>query len=218
MNRTYSYHAMLGLVFLAVWIWSGINPTSHEGWMNETWVMFAAIPLLTYLTLRFRLSNLSFTLFTAVLIGHVIGSHFTYVEVPFGYALGAWMDTRRNMYDRFMHVLFGLLSAYPIHEILIKMNGKRSQWSYILPVEIVLSLSAFFEILEYFVVLFIRPEATDAFMGAPTDFWDATKDMLCAFSGAIIALVVILICHGLAAWRRNRNTRAPAAASPGGPQ
>jgi putative membrane protein len=205
MKRTCHYQIILGLVFLAAWIWSGINPATREGWMNETWVMFAAVPLLIFLTLRFRLSDLSVTFFSAILIGHVIGSHFTYVEVPFGYVLGAWMDTRRNMYDRLMHFTFGLLLAYPIQEILVKMNGKRNKWSYFLPVDIVLSLSAFFEILEYVVVLFIRPEATDAFMGAPTDFWDATKDMLNAVVGALVAMTLIRIYHGLGAWRRFRD-------------
>lgn len=50
------------------------------------------------------------------MILHMIGSHYTYSEVPFGVTLQRLLGADRNMYDRFVHFCFGFLIAYPMRK------------------------------------------------------------------------------------------------------
>lgn len=186
---------LLLALFLCFWIWSAINPLHPEGWLNENYVVFAGGALLIFLIKYFKLSDVSVTLITAFVIIHIIATHYTYLEVPFGFTLQAWLGASRNMYDRFAHFFFGFLFIYPLREIIIKLTKVKGIWSYIIPIEIVLSTSAFFEILEFFVASVIRPDSVPAFMGFQNDFFDTTKDMLNAFSGALLATLAILIVN-----------------------
>jgi len=97
---------------------------------------------------------------------HVVGSHFTYAEVPFGYALQRWFEADRNMYDRLVHLAFGLLLAYPLRELLLRVAKTRGVWGYVLPVAMALAFSAFYEIIEWLVAVRVDPQAGLAFLGA----------------------------------------------------
>lgn len=190
-NNYYNYFFVT--LFLVVWIWAAINPLSREGWLNENYIVFLVAPVIIYLVVHFKLSNTSSALITAFMCLHVVGSHYTYLETPFGFVLQNWLGAQRNMYDRFLHFLFGLLFYFPIREIFMKIGKTNEFWNHILPLDVVLSLSAFFEILEFMVVLFIRPESRELFIGFQFDCWDTTKDILNAFVGAIISLITIIL-------------------------
>ena len=73
----------------------------------------------------FRLSDISYGLITLFMCLHVIGSYYTYSETPFGETLQLWIGAERNMYDRLVHVAFGLLLAYPVREVLVRIAGLR---------------------------------------------------------------------------------------------
>ena len=106
------YHSFLIIVFAAVWTWAAIDPKYPHDWLLENYLVFVFVPLILLTARYFRLSRLSYTLITAFLALHVVGSHYTYAEAPFGYALQRWFDAERNMYDRLVHFAFGLLLAY----------------------------------------------------------------------------------------------------------
>lgn len=136
------------------------------------------------------------------MILHVIGSHYTYAETPFGYTLQDWFEADRNMYDRVVHFSFGFLLAYPIREIFIRLSKVRGFWGYYLPLDVTLSFSAVYEIIEWIVaVKMSTPEAGLAFLGVQGDIWDAQKDMTAAGIGAIIAMLIIAAVN----WRYNRD-------------
>ena len=78
--------------------------------------------LVVVLGFYFRLSNLSYTLIAIFMVMHLVGSHYTYAEVPFGYTLQRWFGAERNMYDRLVHFSFGLLLAYPVREIFVRIR------------------------------------------------------------------------------------------------
>lgn len=61
---------------------------------------------------------------------HVVGSHYTHAEVPFGYDLQRWFGARRNMYDRLVHFSFGLLMAYPMREMFLRVAKTRGVWGW----------------------------------------------------------------------------------------
>lgn len=191
-ERNYYQLSML-ILFLAVWIWAAINPYDRAGWLNENYIIFIGVPILIFLIRYFKLSNFSVSLITLYTILHVIGSHYPYPNVPFGFTIADWFNTARNQYDRFVHFFFGFLFCYPIREAFMKLTKVKGFWTYYFPIDLVLSLSALFEIIELIIVGFIKPEQLPAFMGFQADFWDATKDMLNAFVGSIIMMTIVFV-------------------------
>jgi putative membrane protein len=181
-RRFSRYHLGLLAVFLIAWVWAAIGPLHRNDWWLENILIFLGVPLVIGLGFYFRLSNLSYTLITVFLVLHVIGSHYTYAEVPFGYTLQRWFHSERNLYDRLVHGLFGLLLAYPVREIFVRITRARGVWAYYLPVELTLAFSAIYELIEWAAADGVAPDAGVAFLGAQGDVWDAQKDM--ALAGA----------------------------------
>ena len=128
---------------------------------------------------------------------NVIGSHYTYAEVPFGYILQDWFSSSRNMYDRLVHFSFGLLIAYSIREIFVRITKAKGFWGYYLPIELTLAFSAIYELIEWLAVLAVEPEAGLAFLGAQGDVWDAQKDMALASLGSIITMLIVFIINAV---------------------
>ncbi len=190
MNRGGWYRIFLLAVFIGVWIWAAINPLYPEDWLLENYLVFIFVPIIILLGFYFRLSDLSYTFITAFMILHVIGSHYTYSDVPFGFMLQQWFDSERNMYDRLVHFCFGLLLAYPLREVFMRVSRSKGFWSYYLPVELTLAFSAIYEIIEWIAASGIDPATGLAFLGAQGDIWDAQKDMLVAGIGACITMIV----------------------------
>ncbi len=180
----------LFLAFAAVWVWAAIRPVFPDDWLLENYLVFAGVPLILLLGRWFRLSLISYTLLTLFMILHVIGSHYTYAEVPFGFTLQHWVGADRNMYDRLVHFCFGFLVAYPVREVFIRISRAKGFWNYYLPVELTLAFSAIYEILEWLAAVKVNPEAGLAFLGAQGDVWDAQKDMGVAGLGALLAMAI----------------------------
>lgn len=163
------YHGFLLLAFVAVWTWAAIEPRYPHDWLLENYLVFFFVPVILLTGRYFRLSRLSYTLITAFMALHVVGSHFTYAEVPFGYVLQRWFEADRNMYDRLVHLAFGLLLAYPLRELLLRVAKTRGVWGYVLPVAMALAFSAFYEIIEWLVAVRVDLQAGLAFLGAQGD-------------------------------------------------
>ncbi|MGD8588532.1 MAG: DUF2238 domain-containing protein [Chromatiales bacterium] len=151
-------------------------------------LFYGGLLLVTYR--RFRFSNLSYALFTLFLSLHMIGAHYTYAETPLGFWLQEWLGLSRNHYDRIVHFSFGLLIVYPFREILLRKSGVNSRWSYYLAVCCILAFSGFYEILEAIAAMVVSPELGTAFLGTQGDEWDAQKDSMLAFIGAIIGMLI----------------------------
>ena len=197
MKGRVKYQIFLIAVFLAVWIWAAINPAYPHDWLLENYLVFIFVPLILITGIYFRLSNLSYTLLTLFMIMHVVGSHYTYAEVPFGYALQEFFGASRNMYDRIVHFSFGFLLAYPVREVFMRLSKAKGFWSYWFPIELTLAFSAIYELIEWATAAVVDPAAGLAFLGAQGDVWDAQKDMFLAGIGAVIAMVVTLFVR----WR-----------------
>jgi len=183
---------LLGLfvVFAGFWTWAAVRPVYREDWLLENYLVFLGVPLILLLGRWFRLSLISYTLLTVFMVLHVIGSHYTYAEVPFGYTLQHWFGAQRNMYDRLVHFSFGFLVAYPVREVFIRISRAKGFWNYYLPIELTLAFSAIYEILEWIAAVSSGSQAGIAFLGAQGDVWDAQKDMLMAGIGAVVAMTI----------------------------
>ncbi|MDO8628244.1 MAG: DUF2238 domain-containing protein, partial [Nanoarchaeota archaeon] len=191
MKRVSRYQWFLLMVFIVVWVWAAINPLDRGGWLLENYLVFIFVPIIILSVYYFRLSELSYSLLTVFMILHVVGSHYTYAHVPFGFVLQEWFNASRNMYDRLVHFSFGLLLAYPLREMFMRVAVVKGFWSLYLPVELTLAFSVLYELIEWATAMIVDPAAGLAFLGAQGDVWDAQKDMALAGLGALLAMIVV---------------------------
>ena len=177
--------------FLSVWTNSLIGTTDLVNWFIENSLTFIFVLFLIFSYKRHQFSDLSYLLICVYLCLHVYGSKYTYAENPFGYWLQDVFHTSRNHYDRIVHFSFGFLLAYPMREMFLKWL-KYPKWvAWILPIEITLSISGFYELIEWAVAdVFFKAQGA-AYLGTQGDTWDAQKDIFLAFCGAILATTIV---------------------------
>ncbi len=181
------------LVFLGMWTSSLLGTTDMANWILENLLVFIFIGFLTFTYKRFAFSDLSYLLICIYLCLHVYGSQHTYAENPLGYYLQDVFDTSRNHYDRIVHFSFGFLLAYPMRELFLKWLNFKKWVAWFLPIEVTLSISGFYELIEWAVAdLFFKAQG-DAYLGTQGDIWDAQKDIFLAFIGAILATSIVSI-------------------------
>lgn len=186
---------VLSLAFIITWLWAAYKPLYFHDWLLENILVFIFVPII-YLTGRyFQFSLFSYTLITIFMILHVIGSHYTYAETPFGDTLGRWLGTKRNMYDRLVHFAFGLLIVYPIREMSVRIAKTKGFWGYFVPFMIISAFAGFYEIIEWIAAINVDPVAGSAFLGTQGDEWDAQKDMALAIVGAFITLSIVMLVN-----------------------
>src|SRR3989344_6650492 len=159
MKGRVKYQIFLLIVFIAVWIWAAINPVYPHDWLLENYLVFIFVPLILLSAWYFKLSNVSYTLLTVFMILHVVGSHYTYAEVPFGYVLQDWFNADRNMYDRIVHFFFGFLLAYPVREVFSRLAKARGIWGFWFPIELTFAFSAVYELIEWGTAVVVDPQA-----------------------------------------------------------
>ena len=178
-------------VFTGIWISTLGGTTDMNNWLLENTLTFLFVLFLLFSYRKYKFSDLSYLLVCVYLCLHVYGSKYTYAENPFGYWLKDVFHTERNHYDRIVHFSFGFLLAYPMRELFLKWIGYPKLVSWILPIEITLSISAFYELIEWAVADVFFKAQGDAYLGTQGDIWDAQKDIFLAFTGAILATTIV---------------------------
>ena len=179
-------------IFLAVLIWSGIEPKDTFTWFLE--VLPAMIGALLVVTTykKFPLTPLLYVLILAHCVILMVGGHYTYAEVPlFDGLFGA----ERNNYDKLGHFFQGFVPAILARELLIRLNVVNgAAWRNLFIVSVCLGFSAFYELLEWWVAV-ASGEGAEAFLGTQGYVWDTQSDMGFALLGALIALVTLSKWH-----------------------
>ena len=186
------------LPWLLVWyglLWTvlAIAPHDRQDWLLENLLALAGIATLVITYRRFQFSTVSYLLITTFLSLHAVGAHYTYAEVPFGYWVQHMFGLARNPFDRLVHFAYGLLLVYPLRELLIRLAGVGNFWSYYLPISGMLAQSGLFEIVEAVVAQLVSPELGTAYLGTQGDEWDAQNDMIAAFSGAFLTMMLVMV-------------------------
>jgi len=185
------------LAFAFAWANSLVGTTDIANWLLENTLSFIFVFLLIAAYKRHQFSDLSYLLICVYLCLHVYGSKYTYAENPFGYWLQDVFHLSRNHYDRIVHFSFGFLLAYPMREMFLKWL-KYPRWvAWLLPIEITLSISAFYELIEWAIADLFFKSHGDAYLGTQGDIWDAQKDIFLAFCGAIIATTIVSLIKRL---------------------
>jgi len=202
-------YPQLLLVLYAFWwlVWA-YKPASLKDWALEHVLTVLWVGLLILTHRRFPFSNISYTLIFIHLCLHTIGAHYTYAHVPYddwfrrllGTGLNELLGFERNHYDRLVHFSFGLCRAYPIREVFLRIANAKGFWGYYLPLDLTMSFSMLYELIEWAAALWFGGELGQAFLGTQGDIWDAHKDMALATCGAIVSMSVVAWIN----WKFNR--------------
>jgi len=198
------YPKILFILYIIIWLILAVNPVDRKIWFFESFLIFPALFILIWTYPKFKFSNKAYFFIFLFLLLHTIGGHYTYSRVPFGFWLAEVFNLSRNHYDRIVHFSFGFLIAIPFREFFAKVAKAKGAWAYYLPLCIVISFSALYEIAEFFVVAFMNPVQGALFLGQQGDIWDSQKDMFLATTGAFISLSTIFIIR---IWRRGRKSK-----------
>lgn len=188
-------HLLYSLLFVLYLSYTGLTTPDLKNWALENTLSISLVIFLGAFYNIFRFSNLSYTLIFLFLLLHMYGSQYQYADNPFGEWLKETYSMQRNNYDRLVHLGFGLFLAYPIHEVLVQAFKVRQFYSYLLPIEIILSLSALYELVEWVVadLVYQTQQSGMDFLGMQGDVWDAQKDMALALAGAFVTIIVSII-------------------------
>src|SRR5688572_6425134 len=189
-----AYLWMLGVIYAVWWVVMAINPKHFDDWLLENALVVAALALLVFMYKSFPLSRVSYTCIFVFMMLHALGAHYTYAEVPYQDWFPA-LAGERNHFDRLVHFLYGLLLAYPIREMFLRIGNVRGFWGYFLPLDLTMSTSMLYELIEWAAAEYFGGELGMAYLGTQGDVWDAHKDMALASLGALIAMFIIALIN-----------------------
>lgn len=191
----------LAIAYAAVWIVTAIQPFDRHDWLLENLLVVGLLSVLIATYRTFPLSDLSYLLIAAFMTLHAIGAHYTYAHVPLGFWMQRAFGLSRNHFDRIVHFSFGLLMAYPIREVFLRVANARGFWAYYLPLDVTLAFSALYEIMEMVIASMVAPGTGDAWLGTQGDVWDPQKDMGLAALGALLCMCMTALIRKLRAPR-----------------
>jgi putative membrane protein len=189
--------SMFGVVALGIPLsaWGAVYPP-------DTWLQVGPVGLGLLLAIfalrRWPISNASAACITAFLLLHLFAARWTYSNVPyddwlkasFGFDLDRAMGWRRDMFDRLVHLSFGLLIIAPVAEIASRHAGASRPLAVFVAVFFVLGISAVYEIFEWALTMMLDPADAGAYNGEQGDPFDSQKDMACAAVGALVMIPV----------------------------
>lgn len=193
----------LSLAILAICIIiASIQPLEYPSYMlHQIGTLLMLIALFVCLK-KIGLTLSSFVLYLGFLVIHVLGAHYLYSYVPynewsiqyFNFDLNQAMGWTRNMYDRLVHLAYGLL-LYPFFLRLFQvwLPTLKPYVLFLLTVQFVMATSLVYEWIEWLIAIGLSPEEAENYNGQQGDVWDAHKDMLIATFGSIITGIIILM-------------------------
>jgi putative membrane protein len=187
---------MLYIVAAVFTLWSGFRPYDRFTWFFELSLGFAGVAVLTATYRRFRFSYLAYLLVAAHFAILAIGAKYTYALMPLFDWLKEALELSRNHYDRVGHFAQGFFPVIILREILLRCTPlRRGKMLAFLCVCVCLGLSAFYELIEWWVVILFYPDEGPSWLGMQGDPWDAQWDMTMCTCGAILSLILFSRMH-----------------------
>lgn len=182
-------------IFLVVLVWSGIYPKDQLTWFLEVLPALIGVVVLIISRKSFRLTPLLYIFILGHSIILMVGGHYTYSEVPLFDYFKEWFGFERNNYDKLGHLAQGFVPALIAREIIIRKNIIPFPfWQFFFIVCFCLALSAFYELIEWWVAITVGGDA-EAFLATQGDIWDTQSDMGLALLGAILSLLTLSKLH-----------------------
>ncbi len=195
-------------IFFMVLAWSAWRPHDYGTWWLEVIPALVALAVLVVTRNLFPLTWLAYTLILVHALILMVGGHYTYAEVPAGNWIQEWVGGARNNYDKLGHLAQGFIPAIIAREVLLRNHViARRGWLGFIVVSICMAISAFYELIEWWVAL-LSKEAAESFLGTQGYAWDTQSDMFYALLGAGAALILLSGLHDrqIAAMCKNNQT------------
>jgi len=209
MTREMRYPALLLAILLAWTAALGIAPHFRQDWLLENLLVLGAIPVLVLTYRQLRFSNAAYTCLFAFFMLHEVGAHYTYSLVPYdswgrallGVSVDGLLGFERNMFDRAVHLLYGVLVTPAAVELFAEKAPPVGIWRFLMPLFFMNAHAVIYETIEWLAAEAFGGELGAAYLGTQGDVFDAQKDMALAFAGTLVSLTVVLW------WRARRGTR-----------
>ena len=164
-ERFSTFHAVLLAIWLAVLVWSGINPHDRLTWWLECTPGLIGFALLALTWGKFRFSRFCYALIAIHCVILFIGAKYTYAEVPLFTWLEGPLHFARNNYDKVGHFAQGAFPAIIAREIILRTRAARSKaWAAFFSITVCLSIAALYEIFEWATAEIIHEEAAGEYM------------------------------------------------------
>ena len=190
--------AVLGFAILM----ASIQPLEFSAYLLHQLGTVLMLMVLLYCQNKIGLSYLSFLGYILFLIIHVIGAHYLYSYVPyndwiksvFAFDLNQTMGWSRNMYDRWVHFIYGLF-LYPFFYRLwqVWLPNVPAKILFMLVIQFVMASSLIYEWIEWWIAIALSPEQAENYNGQQGDIWDAHQDMLLATLGSLLAGLIQIV-------------------------
>ncbi|MFK4027320.1 DUF2238 domain-containing protein [Stutzerimonas balearica] len=183
--------AVLGLIVASALGLSAVAPYDRATWLLEVAPVLIAAPVLALSYRRFPLTRLLYLLIAFHALVLILGGAYTYARVPLGFWVQDALQLARNPYDKLGHFMQGLVPMLVAREILLR-NGylRPGPMLGFLAICVALAISAFYELIEWWVALLAGGGAVD-FLGTQGDPWDTQSDMFLALIGACFGLLAL---------------------------
>lgn len=145
---------------------------------------------------RWPLRPSHFVLICAFIVAHCIGARWLYSYVPYdawlqaatGWSPAEAFGWRRNHFDRFIHLIYGLcFTPAAWHWLRQRWPRLSVAQAFALAVMLIMCTSLVYEWMEWGIAVAMSPEAAESYNGQQGDPWDAHADMLLATVGALLA-------------------------------
>ena len=190
--------AVLGFAILM----ASVQPLEFSAYLLHQLGTVLMLMVLLYCQNKIELSYLSFLGYILFLIIHVIGAHYLYSYVPyndwiksvFAFDLNQTMGWSRNMYDRWVHFVYGLF-LYPFFYRLwqVWLPNLPAKILFMLVIQFVMASSLIYEWIEWWIAIALSPEQAENYNGQQGDIWDAHQDMLLATLGSLLAGLIQIV-------------------------
>jgi len=191
MGTTKKTLGILLVVYFAGLLWSGISPHDHFTWILEVFPAILGLFALLLTYKRFEFTTLTYIFILVHCYILFVGGHYTYAEVPLFDWIRETFHQARNNYDKVGHFAQGFIPALIVREILVRGRViQKNGWLPFLVVTVCLSISVFYEFLEWFVAI-ASGQSADAFLGTQGYVWDTQSDMMMAFIGSVSMLLLL---------------------------
>ena len=179
---------------------ASIDPLEFSSYLLHQFGTLLMVIGLLIVTVKGWVSRVGFAGTIIFLLLHVSAAHYLYSYVPynewlislFGWDMNASFGWTRNMYDRLVHLMYGVL-LYPLIADLLRRAFPQSRPAVIglLVIQFVMASSVFYEFVEWWIALGMSPEDAENYNGQQGDIWDAHADMALATLGSLISAVLL---------------------------
>lgn len=177
-------------IFIIASLWSGYNAYDLTLWFLEAGMCLVGVAVLIFTYTRFRFTELTYAFILIHIIVLLIGAHYSYAKVPAFDWLAEAFGWTRNNYDKLGHFMQGFVPAMIIREVLMRRQVlQKKSWLPFIVVSICLAISAFYELIEWWVAVSMKDVGND-FLGTQGYEWDTQSDMFLAMIGATTMLIL----------------------------